>query len=409
MDDSWPRIRIVRVITRMNVGGPAIHVIVLSKGLPPPRFSTSLVVGESDAREGDLSGLLPPDVKVIRVNTLRRSLRPWLDLCALLQLLHVLWKERPHILHTHMAKAGTLGRVAGLLYNWIGPGRRRGKRAYLIHTFHGHVLDGYFSAWLTEMFVSIERWLAARTDCLIAVSETVCRQLLAKGIGRRDQWRVIPLGLDLSELARLPFPNGQSRVRFGMIGRLVPIKNPRLFLDALHRTINRHPGRSVSGMIVGDGPLRKTLEHETRQLGLEGIVRFAGWQQDLPSVYEALEAACLTSWNEGTPVALIEAMAAGRPVIATDVGGVRDLLEAGSDSPAPIAQGAFLVAQQGILVRAGDAEGFSAALSALADDAGLRSRLGQAARAHVIQRYSQERLIADITALYEALERRRHP
>jgi len=311
--------------------------------------------------------------------------------------------ERPHILHTHMAKAGALGRLAGILYNRFGHGRRPGQRAMLIHTFHGHVLEGYFSPRLAKIFLLIERWLARRTDLLIAVSPTIQEELIDKGIGRPGQWRVIPLGLDLSALAQLPLPNGASPVRIGMVGRLVPIKHPRLFLQAMAHLIRHTPEPSVRGVMVGDGPLRPALECEAKQLGLDRVVRFTGWQRDLRSVYEGLDVVCLTSWNEGTPVALIEAMAAGRAVVATDVGGVRDVLDGQIRKNEPIALGTFRRTTHGILVRPGDVEGLASALRTVATDPALRRTLGEVARPHVLSRFSADRLLRDITTLYDAL------
>lgn len=395
------------MLTRLNIGGPARHATLLSTQLDPQRFSTCLVVGEPDPTEGDLSGVVQgKGARVIRVKHLRRAIRPWADLLAFFRLLSIVWRERPQLIHTHMAKAGTLGRLAGLCYNRLGPGRVPARRAVLIHTFHGHVLDGYFPAWLSRCFLLIERWLARRTDCLIAVSPTVQRELSAHGIGRAAQWRVIPLGLPLAPLADLPLSNGTQVVRFGLVGRLVPIKNPSLFLQAFQRVSRGQNDGSVEGLVVGDGPLRRMLEAEAQTLGLNRVVRFTGWQRDLPAIYGELEVACLTSWNEGTPVSLIEAMAAGRVVVATRVGGVADLLEPEGETPAPIPQAGFRVTDRGIVVRPGDAEGFANAMAVVANDVGLRRRLGEAARAHVVACFNQERLVRDIAALYEDLMRK---
>jgi glycosyltransferase involved in cell wall biosynthesis len=406
--------KVLRILTRLNIGGPAIHALLLSTKLAPQRFPTCLVVGEPDATEGEVTELVQGDqkgegeagsnlLKLIRVKTLCRHIRPLADLRSLICLLRIVWKERPQLLHTHMAKAGALGRLAGILYNRFGPGRTTGKRAVLIHTFHGHVLDGYFSPWLAQLFVRIERWLARRTDCLIAVSQTIQRELCDKGIGRQDQWRVIPVGVDLSALAQLPVPNGSSPVRFGLVGRLVPIKNPSLFLQAFHRMRHQQSTDPSYGVVVGDGPLRDTVARQVRELGLERVVRLTGWQRDVHSIYGELEVACLTSWNEGTPVALIEAMAASRAVVATRVGGVRDLLETGVSPSTPIPWGEFRMTDRGVLVSPGDVEGLAKAMVRLGQDAALRRRLGEAARTYVVGRYSQERLLKDVTALYEEL------
>ena len=392
---------ILRILTRLNIGGPAIHAAILSSGLVPPAFTTCLAVGQPDPTEGDLSDLVRgKHVRLVRVPGLARSIRPWHDLRALVRLLRLAWRERPQIIHTHMAKAGSLGRLAGWLYNRVGPGRRPESRALLVYTFHGHVLEGYFSETTARLFLSIERWLARRTDCLIAVSPTIRRQLLEKGIGRPEQWRVVPLGLELGALAELPIPTTSPMVRFGLIGRLVPIKHPAMFIAAFEQAAI---GLDLSASIVGDGPLRPDLEQLVAGRGLAERVRFTGWRRDLPAVYQALDVACLTSWNEGTPVSLIEAMAASRPVIATDVGGVRDVLAAETDAPADIPAGSFVRAARGLLVRPGDIDGFAHAMRALARDPALRRALGAAGRHYVLERFAAPRLVRDLAHLYRQL------
>lgn len=397
-------IRVVRIITRLNIGGPSIHAVLLSTRLDRDRFATHLVAGAADREEGDLSALLQGGAaRLTRVRSLRRALHPWRDLVAFLRILRIIWSERPRLIHTHMAKAGALGRMAGMVYNTLGPGRHPGRRAILIHTFHGHVLEGYFPLWQSRLFVIIERWLVRRTDRCIAVSPAVRQALLALDIGREDRWETIPLGLDLSALAEVPVRNGSPSVRCGLVGRLVPIKNPGLFLEALSRLIRRGPEASVCGVVVGDGPLRAPLERQAARLGLGGRVAFLGWRRDLPSLYDQIDIACLTSWNEGTPVSVIEAMAAARAVVATDVGGVRDLLEALPAAAEPIPPGSFRVAARGLLVRPGDAEGLAAAVQALACDDGMRERVGRAARDYALQAFRAERLVEEMTALYERL------
>lgn len=397
--------RIVRVVTRLNIGGPAIHAALLATRMDPSRFSTCLVVGEPDPEEGEiLPDLMGESARIVRIKTLRRSIRPWADLFTLIRLVRILRKERPEILHTHMAKAGTLGRLAGMIHNrMVGRSGGEGRRSVLIHTFHGHVLEGYFPGWITEIFLRIERWLARRTDCLIAVSPAIRDDLLQKKIGRPEQWKVIPLGLDLSALGKLPLPNGTAPIRCGLVGRLVPIKNPSLFLEGICRFLKASRSLEIQAMVIGDGPLRKSLEEETREKGIDRIIRFTGWQRDPGSVYGNLDVVCLTSWNEGTPLSLIEAMAAGRAVVATDVGGVPDLLEESRQEGSEIPVGGFRLAHRGILVRPGDAEGLSAALAALAQDPNLRRSLGQAGRSYALRQFDASRLVQDLSSLYERI------
>ena len=406
---SAPRpIRILRIITRLNIGGPAIHAILLSRRLSAPDYDSLLVTGHPAANEGDMSGLLEGSgVRRVIVPALKRRLSPWADLQAWWSLFQLIRREGPDIVHTHMAKAGALGRTAAMAANALARVRRRltghpASACRILHTFHGHVLDGYFSASVSRLFVMIEGWLSRGTDTLIAVSPAIRDALLGKGIGRPEQWRVIPLGLDLTALAQLPVSNGAAPVRVGLIGRLVPIKNPSLFLSAFDQLRRRTSTVPVEGRVIGDGPLRSSLEQEAKRPGLGSLVQFTGWQQDLRAVYQQLEATCLTSWNEGTPVAIIEAMAAGRAVIATDVGGVRNVLE-DAERPLPIPKGGFRATQRGILVRPGDSGGLAAALVAVAENRVLRAQLGQAARAYAVQRFSEERLCRDITSLYASL------
>ncbi len=396
----------------MNVGGPSRHAVALSSGLDPTRFATCLVIGQPEPGEGDLSDLLDGSgVRRIVIPDLKRHVNLWADLRAWWSLFQLIWREQPAIVHTHMAKAGALGRTAAMVVNMLNRARPKHRnvqvpRCRILHTFHGHVLDGYFSPFVSRLFLMIERWLARGTDCLIAVSPAIRDALLEKGIGRPEQWRVIPLGLNLTALAELPVSNGAAPVRIGLIGRLVPIKNPSLFLSAFDQLRRRASTVPVVGRVIGDGPLRRSLEQETKRLGLEQLVQFTGWQQDLRAVYEQLEATCLTSWNEGTPVAMIEAMAAGRAVIATDVGGVRDLLGDGDMIPVP--SGGFRLMQRGVLVRPGDVEGLTQAITTVASNPNLRHRLGEVARAYVLPRFSAERLCRDITALYEGVCSRRN-
>lgn len=402
-------IRILRIITRLNIGGPSVHAILLSQRLRGG-YQTLLVTGQPDTSEGDMGAELERmGLRHVLIPSLRRPVNVWADLRAWWGIFRIIRRERPDIVHTHMAKAGALGRTAAMVHNGLVRfGARVAGRppstCRMIHTFHGHVLDGYFSPRLSQVFVMIERSLARGTDRLIAVSRIVRDELLQLGIGIPAQWNVIPLGLDLASLEVLPPPNGSSMVRIGMVGRLVPIKNPGLFLRGLAQMARQPLAVPVSGVIVGDGPERLTLEQEAKRLGLETLVQFTGWQRNLPDVYGGLDAACLTSWNEGTPVAVIEAMAAGRPVVATDVGGVRDLLlDEGEDPLQAIPLGGFRMTTRGMLVRPGDVAGLAAALHTVVIDEKLRRRLGQAARAFVVQRFSAERLCRDIEGLYADL------
>lgn len=377
--------RVMRVITRLNVGGPARQALLLTTALRDRGYRADLVVGSEGEREGTLR---PPGLPLTIVPTLRREVDLRADLRAARALLRLVRAGRPHIVHTHLAKAGALARLAA----------RRARVPVVVHTFHGHVLDGYFSPTATRAFLAAERRLADWTDVLVGVSAAVRDELLALRIGRPDQWRVIPLGLDLGPLIGLPPDPTEARRRLrlpaagpvvGIVGRLVGVKDHATFLDAAARVAAARP--EVSFAVAGDGPLRLTLEDRARVL-LGDRVRFTGWVHDLPALYSALDVVALTSRNEGTPVALIEAGAAERPVVATRVGGVADVVRDGDT---------------GLLAPAGDPAALAGEILALLDQPERARAMGRAGRAWVRDRFGAERLVADIVDLYAELMDRR--
>lgn len=404
-------IRILRIVTRMNIGGPTTHVTILSTRLHAARFSTCLVVGRAGAAEGDLRHLVQGHGPCVRyLKSLGRSLHPLADVWALIRIVGIAFRERPRIIHTHMAKAGALGRMAGFLYNTVGPGRRPGCRAALIHTFHGHVLAGYFSPHVSRLLITIERWLAKRTDRLVAVSVAVKDDLVKQAVAPAEKIDVIPLGLSLEPLLDVNGHRGAWRsaderdtLLIVWAGRLVPIKRVELFLEGLRDFAQRASGMRWRAIIAGDGECREAMRRHLKRLGLADCVQWVGWVKEMTSLYADADVVCLTSANEGTPVALIEAMAAGKPVIATGVGGVLDLLKtdrAGIDS---LPRGSVQDVDGGWVVRSGDAEGLAHALTMCAQHPELRAQRGAAGRDLVRQRYEAARLVRDIETLYDRL------
>jgi glycosyltransferase involved in cell wall biosynthesis len=395
---SPERVPVARVITRLNIGGPSIQAARLTAALEPYGYSTVLFHGRLGAGEGDMSYLLAPGTDARFIHTLCRPLSPLNDARTLIRLYRELRRLRPRIVHTHMAKAGMLGRVAAAAYNLT---RRRGQRAYVIHTYHGHVLDGYFSAAATRVFIALERALAGLSDRLIAISPAIKSELLHQyGIGVDRQYRIVPLGFDLSPFAAV---NDATRVAarqalgiphdvpvVSSVGRLTAIKQPRLFLDVVRQVADRHP--SLIAMFAGDGELRSDVEAYAAQLGIADRVKLLGWRRDLATIYAATDVFLLTSRNEGTPVALIEAMASGTPGVSTDVGGVTDVI--GGDDI-------------GRTAPFGDASGLAAATGELLANPALRRAMGARARGRVLERYDIHRLVADIAALYRELEAER--
>jgi len=327
----------------------------------------------------------------LKIGPLRPELRPWRDLPALFSLARAMRSFRPEIVHTHTAKAGMLGRMAALA---VRP------RPLIVHTYHGHVLEGYFGPLRNWLYRALERLLARITDALIGVSAATVHDLVRLRIAPRAKFRVIPLGLELQRFlhfdpeARASFRRelgAREDVLFTYVGRLVRIKRLDVMLKGFAAA--RATGTPIRLVIVGDGELRPALERLTAELGLEEVVRFAGYRSDLEVVAAASDAALLTSDNEGTPVSLIEAAAAGRPAVATAVGGVTDVVRPGT----------------GLLAPAGDHEQIGRLIVELATDDELRHEMGDRAREHALTHFTSERLIADVESLYDELLEARRP
>lgn len=386
-------VRVVRIIARLNVGGPAIQAITLTRRLEPLGYRTTLVRGHEEPEEGDMDYLA--DALAVRptlVPTLRRSPGTG-DMRALVTLVRIIRRERPHIIHTHAAKAGTLGRLAGLAAG-LGPG----PRPILIHTFHGHSLTGYFAPRSASIYRRIERSLACRTDSLIAVSGEVRDELVQLGVAEADRFEVVPVGFDLE-----PFGVGADersrrrrlfRTQLGipadnqlvtLIARLVPIKRVDRFLRVAHSLAAQRQG--VHFLVVGDGELRRALQASPEATGLNGRLTWAGFRRDIPDVCFASDAVVLTSDNEGTPVSLIEAQAAGTPVVAGRVGGVASVVRDGSG---------------GFVVQPDDERGMANALSRVLDDGTVTER-AQANRDEVVRAFSLDALVEHLDELYRRL------
>jgi glycosyltransferase involved in cell wall biosynthesis len=328
-------------------------------------------------------------VEVIRIDELGREISPLRDLMATVRLARLIRRERPQILHTHTAKAGTVGRVAALL-----AGSRR--PPIVVHTFHGHVLRGYFGPFRSLFFRLLERWLAARTTALVAVSPQVRDDLVALRVARRERFVVIRLGIELEERVAaehdgrlesrryLGIPD--DRFAVGWIGRMTAVKRTDDVLLAFKRL--RDSGVDACLCMVGDGPDREQLERRAHELGVVRDTLFLGYQEDVAPFYAAFDALVLPSGNEGTPVSAIEALAAGRPVVATRVGGVPDVVRDGED---------------GFLVEAGATDELADRLARLARDPSLREQMGKEGRARVLPRYAVDRLVEDVDRLYRAL------
>jgi len=379
--------KILRIIARLNIGGPAIHTTLLTAGLDRTRFASLLVAGVVGEGEGDMSYFASEyGVKPIIIPELGREIGVKNDLTALYKLFRLIKTEKPEILHTHTAKAGTVGRVAAILSGV----------PHIFHTFHGHVLHSYFGKFKTKLFIFIERLLARFTDKIIVISPLQYRELCHQiKIAPPKKFSIIPLGFDLTQFLNAEVHCGKLRrelhvsedtLLVGIVGRLTAIKNHALFLRSAARVLEKVA--NVRFLIGGDGELATELKELANNLQIQDKVIFLGWRDDMPVIYADLDIVVLTSLNEGTPVSLIEAMASTKAVVATAVGGVPDIVFDG---------------QTGILVPSGDEEKLSAAIIDLLEDAEKRRNLGKRGREFVKGKFTKERLFADMARLYEEL------
>ena len=382
-------IRVLRVIARLNVGGPALHVSYLTEGLAERGYETTLAAGD------DLGGRGEHGVRgrAARHRGHPRARAPARRLAArgravVRELAELIRSVRPHILHTHTAKAGAVGRTAARVAGSDRP-------PVVVHTFHGHTLRGYFGPAKERVYRQIERRLAREADALIAVSPEVRDELVELGVAPASHFAVVRLGIELSERmagaergealrAALGIP--AERFTVGWVGRMTAVKQAS---DVLRTVRLLHDaGVDAALVMIGDGPDRGDLEKLTRELGLEDATRFVGFQDDMGPWFHTFDALLLPSRSEGTPVSAIETLASGRPVVATRVGGVSDVVSDGVD---------------GFLFPFGDVDEAAAQLGRLAADPALRERMGASGSERALRRYRVERLVDDMDRLYRAL------
>lgn len=399
--------KVARIIARLNVGGPARHCILLAEGLRRHGFETVLLTGALDPDE---AGVLPDDAattpggaRIVHVPGLRQAISPTNDARALLSLVSILRRERPDVVHTHTSKAGALGRVAAAIAGV----------PVVVHTFHGHVLDGYFPRLPSALIRLAERGLSRLSERLITLSPALRDELVERyGVASADRFEVIPLGRDLDAFrggargelrAELGLPASATLV--GAVGRLVPIKDVPLLVRAFARIAARRDAHLV---LVGDGPERAAIEAAVRAHDLGARVRLLGWRDDLATIYADLDLLAVSSKNEGTPLAMIEAFAAGVPVVATRVGGVADMFDPPTHDIARLATngatpptGVSLRAQ-GALVASADESALAAGLDLLLGHPTLRRAAGEAAR-RKSSAWDVERLLTDTARLYRSL------
>ena len=370
-----------------------------------PDFETLFVVGEKEDHEKSADFLTDAlGISYLTVPGMGRSVNPLGDMKAYRHIRKIIKDFRPDIVHTHAAKPGAIGRLAAAAAGVPG----------IVHTFHGHVFHSYFNSIKTNFFINAERYLATRSDVIIAISNQQKKELVDDfRIAPENKFRVIPLGLDLDKFStnqetkrkkfRTEFNVSDDEIAIGIIGRLVPVKNHYLFIKAIAHVLHTS-SKKIKAFIVGDGETRGDLENVARQAGIEFSTEnsrththplvFTSWRKDVDIIYAGLDIVTLTSFNEGTPVSLIEAQAANKPIVSTRVGGISDIVVEGRTA---------------LLADLQDAESFSNHLLQLVQDDGLRRKLGSTAHEHVVHHFSYQRLVKDISALYfEILEKKKH-
>src|SRR3954468_19641130 len=377
-------LKVVRIIGRLNVGGPARQACLLHERLRP-EFQTVLVTGRPDSGEKDMSYLFSSSEGVYSVESMSRPVRFVSDLRSLVAIYRILRREKADIVHTHTAKAGTLGRIAAVL----------ARVPVRVHTFHGHIFAGYFGGFKTRVFLAIERVLARFTARTVTVSEGQARELAeVYGVAPRTKIQVVRNGFDWKDSPR---SRSEVRAELGVrpdqivvlwIGRMVPIKGVRLLAQVI-QSVKKDP--SLLFLIAGDGQERAEFE---RQIQGCGNVRMLGWQEDVSRLWAACDIALLTSINEGTPTSLIEAMFAGKPFVATDAGGTAELALDLPPAGAGIRKG-----KNGFIVDR-NAETIAHCLRGLVRDAALRESMGREGRAHAQHNWSSNRLVSEMKQLY---------
>ena len=385
--------KVLRIINRFNLGGPTFNAVYLTKYMAPG-FETLLVGGQRDPSEADSSFIAEElGVQPLILKNMKRKINMLSDRQVYKQLRSIMREYKPDIVHTHASKAGAVGRFAALHENI----------PVLVHTFHGNIFKGYFGGIKTGFYKSLERYLAKKSSAIIAISDLQKEELVNEHrIAPGSKVHVIPLGFDLSRFQirqdekrrsfREKWKIGNDEILIGIVGRLVPVKNHRLFLDALHNLKTDHPQLKWKAMIVGDGECRASLEEYQRKLNLDEVI-FTSWIKEIDEVNAALDIAALSSLNEGTPVSLIEAQAAGCPIVTTNVGGIKNIVLPGKTA---------------LLSTSGNSEEFARNIFLLASDPGKRKEFSQQGWPFVEHRFHYTRLVNDMSNLYNQLLHQKH-
>ncbi len=391
--------RILRILNRLIIGGPALNAAYLTRYMAP-EWETKLVIGGKDDHEQDADHLTQKlGIEPVVIGEMKRAIRFSEDRAAYQKLKKIITDFRPDVVHTHAAKSGALGRLAA---HACGV-------PVVVHTFHGHVFHSYFGPVKTCLFLQTERYLARRSSGIIAISDIQKSELAdTYRICPTEKISVIPLGLDLDAFGQDgPEKRSDFRKQYGLedaalvitiVGRIVPVKNHPLFVEMAARVAAAAPGQNIRFLIVGDGDARPAMEAAFRKTPVSyayfpenqapAQALCISWSREVDRVFAASDIVVLTSFNEGTPVSMIEAQAAGKPVVCTQVGGVADIIADGVS---------------GFVVPTGDASAFTEAVLKLVGDADLRRRMGEAGKKAVLSRFSYQRLVGDMDGYYRRL------
>lgn len=395
--------RVLRILNRLAVGGPVLNATYLTRYMAPD-FDTLLVVGEKEDHEKSAEYLATQlGIQYVTIKGMGRSINPASDFFAYRELKKLIKSYKPDVVHTHAAKPGALGRLAA----------SSAGVPVILHTFHGHVFHSYFNAAKSKFIINTERYLGRKSDAIIAISEQQKKELVMDfRIAPAEKFRVVPLGFDLDRFRtgqeekrarfRTEFSVAENEIAIGIIGRLVPVKNHYLFLKAIRHVFD-HSSKKVKAFIIGDGETRADLQNVANEVGIPFSTEndaehpyplvFTSWRSDVDTINAGLDIICLTSFNEGTPVSLIEAQAANKPVVSTRVGGIADIVIEGETA---------------LLADIEDAQLFSDHLLQLVEDDALRARLGAKSHEHIMSRFSYQRLTDDMSRLYyELLDKKR--
>ena len=390
--------KVLRIINRLNLGGPTYNASYLSRYIDP-RYETVLLAGMKDESEASSEFIAQSmGLEPVYVSDMHRSINPFRDRKAFAEIKRVIREFKPDIVHTHAAKAGALGRLAA--HQLDVP--------VIVHTFHGHVFHSYFHPLKTRVFLEIERYLAKRSSAIIAISDLQKQELCDTfRVCERDKVEVVPLGFDLSRFQankeakrsefRKQYNLQDDEIAIGIVGRLVPIKNHKLFLAGI-KAVSQNTTKKIRAFIIGDGESRANVEQMATDMGLpfvgddfsnsQALVTFTSWIREVDVAYAGLDIVALTSFNEGTPVSLIEAQAANKPVVSTAVGGIKDVVKENESA---------------LLCPTDDTDKFSAQLLLMVEDDVLRANMGANAYEFINAKYNYTRLVSDMTQLYDRL------